>query len=121
MSFRYGALSRAFMQPIATALMANQHLKVLNLWGNRLDDASMRLFGPVLAEHAGLQYLGLGRNFISHEGLHALQEYIAVVVDDPTQAREKIKEQEATKPQEPILDHNGREKYRLARGTKDTQ
>jgi len=93
-SFRYCALTRSCMIPMANALMDNKHMRILNLWGNRLNDKACVSLAPVLAVHSGIQYLGLGRNWITHLGLQSLQEYIAIEVTDPTEAQARIKEQE---------------------------
>lgn len=71
-SFRYCDLGRIEGRQLGEALKSNMHLKSLNLWGNRICDLGVQTIGEALVSHYGLQYLGLGRNQVTHEGLKLL-------------------------------------------------
>jgi len=46
-------------------------LRCLNLWDNRICDPAVEVLAAAMDEYRGLEYLGLGRNFITAVGLTA--------------------------------------------------
>ncbi|CAK0819702.1 unnamed protein product, partial [Prorocentrum cordatum] len=78
------------LQPLTApgdALRANPHLRAINLWGNRLCNRGAAALAAALEANFGLQYLGLGRNLITHEGLERLCQSVGYIqVDSDKQA-----------------------------------
>merc|ERR1719217_1059621 len=71
-SFRYCDLGRIEGRQIGEAMKANQHLRTLNLYGNRICDGGVELIAEALEQHYALHYLGLGKNRVTHEGLRLI-------------------------------------------------
>jgi len=73
LSLRASALGRAEFTPIANALK-NQpwQLRILNLWDNLLCDRCAEKLGEALEVYRGLEYIGLGQNRITDEGMRSV-------------------------------------------------
>jgi len=129
-SFRCCDLSRLETSVIARAIRGNlpnlppsPHLRALNLWGNRICDNGVAPFAEALECHFGLQYLGLGKNLITHVGLQKLCRPLGFMrIDRKDEAdainkeiKEKAKERDKRAKAPPIAkkDARGRERYML--------
>jgi hypothetical protein len=121
-SFRHCSLGRLEAQAIGRVLRTTPHLKGLNLWGNAICDRGAAALAEGLEVNHGLQYLGLGRNFITHVGLEKLCKPLgynrldqkdqadAVIKEGKEKAKEKEKQKGKNAP--PIKkDGKGRERY----------
>lgn len=97
------------------------HLKSLNLWDNRICDRGVQTIGEALEGQYSLQYLGLGRNQVTHEGLKKLCAGLgATRVDNEEEkknlekstilnAGDRAKKEKAMAP--PKKDAKGRERH----------
>jgi len=104
-------------------LPPSPHLRALNLWGNRICDNGVAPFAEALECHFGLQYLGLGKNLITHVGLQKLCRPLGFMrIDRKDEAdainkeiKEKAKERDKRAKAPPIAkkDARGRERYML--------
>lgn len=98
-SFRACAISRFELGPISAALSkCPWHLRALNLLENRICDKGAEFLATALDEYRGLEFLGLGRNRITDEGLQILcRPYRPVQLEeaDVPAARDRIAKQEA--------------------------
>jgi len=120
-SFRCCRLARLEAQAIARGLAGAQHLKALNLWGNRLGDEAAAALAEALEAYFGLQYLGLGRNRVTHAGLESLCQVLGTSrIETKEQAdpilksiKEQLKERDKKmkNPPVPKRDARGRERY----------
>lgn len=121
-SFRCCNLGRTEAQVISKTLQHSQHLRALNLWGNHICDRGAAALGEALAHYFGLQYLGLGHNFVTHVGLESICKVLGVSrIDskekaDPLlkQIKEQTKDRDkkmAKTPPVPKKDANGRDRY----------
>mmetsp|Transcript_27044 Transcript_27044/g.43285 ORF Transcript_27044/g.43285 Transcript_27044/m.43285 type:complete len:611 (-) Transcript_27044:55-1887(-) len=98
-SLRASALGRAEFVPIANALK-NQpwQLRILNLWDNLLCDRCAEKLGEALEVYRGLEYIGLGQNRITDEGLKSVTAPFNLrVLNEETlkAAQETVKDQHA--------------------------
>lgn len=120
-SFRCCRLGRLEAESISRSLRTSRHLKALNLWGNRICDVGAASLAAVFEVNFGLQYLGLGRNLITHVGLQSLCGPLGttrlVEKDKADQVNKAIKEQikerdkAMKKVEPPKRDAGGRERY----------
>lgn len=120
-SFRCCNIGRPEVQTISTAMHDAKHLRALNLWGNRITDVSTAPIANALEVYFGLEYLGLGKNYITESGLKALCKAVGATridsKDETDQIYKNIKDQ--TKDRDKKLkqlparkkDGNGRERY----------
>mmetsp|Transcript_110292 Transcript_110292/g.235573 ORF Transcript_110292/g.235573 Transcript_110292/m.235573 type:complete len:558 (+) Transcript_110292:42-1715(+) len=121
-SFRYCNIGRLECQAIARSLRSCQHIRALNLWGNCVCDASAATLAEALEGYFGLQFLGLGRNLVSHVGLESLCKVLGSTrIDEKEQAEQimkTIKDRRAERdkklkggPPPPKTDAGGRARY----------
>jgi len=121
-SLRYCGIGRLELQEISGALGSpTPHLKALNLWGNRICDRGAALLAGAFETNFGLQFLGLGRNLVTHVGLAALCKPLGVtVISDKHEGdrliktmKEQLKNREKMlkAPPPPKKDASGRERY----------
>ncbi|CAL1168391.1 unnamed protein product [Cladocopium goreaui] len=122
LSFRCCNLSRLEVQAISSALASpSPHLRALNLWGNKICDHSTKYLAEALEFNFGLQFLGLGRNFVTHVGLQTLCQVLGVThvtdkaVGDKIMKHLKDQRKEFDKKKKAFgaapKDGNGRERY----------
>lgn len=122
LSFRCCNLNRLEVQAISSALASpSPHLRALNLWGNKICDRSAKFLAEALEFNFGLQFLGLGRNFVTHVGLQSLCQVLGVtritdkVVGDKIMKHLKDQQKEFDKKKKAFgaapKDGNGRERY----------
>lgn len=122
LSFRCCNLSRLEVQAISSALASpSPHLRALNLWGNKICDHSTKYLAEALEFNFGLQFLGLGRNFVTHVGLQTLCQVLGVThvtdkaVGDKIMKHLKDQQKEFDKKKKAFgaapKDGNGRERY----------
>lgn len=71
-SLRHCGLSRLEMVAMGRALSQTQHLRGINLWGSNICDAGVAYLAESLDANPCLQFLGLGRNSVTHVGLEKL-------------------------------------------------
>lgn len=124
-SFRHCALSRVEAQCLGTALSGSQHLRALNLSGNRIEDRGAAALGDALEHNFGLQCLSLAHNWVTEIGLESLCQHLGVRwiakteadkvlkrIKEQTKERDK-REKEKEKSKAPTLkvDANGRPRY----------
>lgn len=122
-SLRYCDIGRIEGRQIGEALKKNQHLKSLNLWGNRICDRGVATIAEALEGHYALQYLGLGHNRVTHVGLGLLVKNIgACMVTNEQEAKDlqkSIQQQQAAQakaqkaPPPPKKDASGRERHQF--------
>lgn len=121
-SFRCCNLARLEVQAISSCLASpSPHLRALNLWGNKICDRGAQALAQALEYNFGLQFLGLGRNFVTHEGLRALCNVLGTRRLEEKAAAEKVikhlkdQQKEVEKKRKafgaPPKDANGRERY----------
>lgn len=121
-SFRYCNIGRVEAQAIGKAIGSpSPHLRALNLWGNCICDRGAAALARGLETNFGLQYLGLGRNLVTHVGLQFLCKPLGVNVffeksaADPVvkSCRElaKDRDKKLKTPVPPKRDGSGRERY----------
>ncbi|CAJ1439223.1 unnamed protein product, partial [Effrenium voratum] len=120
-SFRCCNLSRLEIQALSFSLSSAPHLRALNLWGNKICDRSVKHLAEALEFNWGLQFLGLGRNFVTHQGLRSLCRVLGRThITDKATAdkvikglKDQQKELEKKKKSQgaPPKDGNGRERY----------
>eukprot|EP00439_Symbiodinium_sp_Y106_P085758 s236_g29.t2 len=121
-SFRCCNLARLEVQAISSCLASpSPHLRALNLWGNKICDRGAQALAQALEYNFGLQFLGLGRNFVTHEGLRALCNVLGTQRLEEKAAAEKVikhlkdQQKEVEKKRKafgaPPKDANGRERY----------
>ncbi|CAK9024219.1 unnamed protein product [Durusdinium trenchii] len=98
LSFRCCNLSRPEVQAISAALASpSPHLRALNLWGNKICDRSVKYLAEALEFNFGLQFLGLGRNYVTHVGLQILCQVLGVThLTDKAVADKILKSLKAT-------------------------
>ena len=98
-SFRACAISRFELGPMSTALAkCPWQLRALNLWDNRICDKGAELLAFALDAYRGLEYLGLGRNRITEQGLRALCQPFQpcpLALEEVPAAKERISKQQA--------------------------
>lgn len=98
-SVRACELTRMELVPLANALAACPwQLRVLNLWENRICDRGAEILAGALNVYRGLEYLGLGCNRITEQGMQRLCAAFQITILDEAgakDAREKIKQQQA--------------------------
>merc|ERR1711971_981016 len=108
------------MVAMSQAFKSYQHLRALNLWGNRVCDNCCTLIAEALEGYSGLACIGLGRNVVTHVGLSRLCNALVKRVDTAKEAdavKKTIKDQMAQreklqkKPPDPKKDGLGRERY----------
>jgi len=69
-SLRACAIGRLELGPVSnTIAQCPWQLRCLNLWDNRICDRGVELLGTAMTSYRGLEYLGLGKNRLSHVGL----------------------------------------------------
>lgn len=120
-SFRHCELGLLEAQVLGKVLQTSHHLRGLNLWGNAICDQGAAAIAESFEHFYGLQYLGLGRNLVTHIGLEKLCKPLGYTrVDNKEQAdaiakdiKEKGKERDkrAKAPPPPKKDGKGRERY----------
>ncbi|CAE7470028.1 Scn11a [Symbiodinium natans] len=121
-SFRCCNLARLEIQAISSCLASpSPHLRALNLWGNKICDRGAQALALALEFNFGLQFLGLGRNFVTQEGLRALCSVLGTrTLEDKASAEKVIKhlkdqQKDIEKKRKafgaPPKDGNGRERY----------
>mmetsp|Transcript_42630 Transcript_42630/g.92893 ORF Transcript_42630/g.92893 Transcript_42630/m.92893 type:complete len:543 (-) Transcript_42630:55-1683(-) len=121
MSYRCCSIGYLEVQAMGAALKQSRHLRALNLWGNRLCDASTKVLAEALEAYYGLQYLGLGQNFLTHVGLESLckvlgkirvaEKELADRLSKEIKLRQKEKDKLLKKPEPPKKDGRGRDRY----------
>jgi len=120
-SFRNCSLGRLECMAIGRALGTSLHLRAINLWGNSICDLGAAALAQSFEVYYGLQFLGLGRNLVTHVGLEKLCEPLGFSrLTDKAQAdqitkegKEKMKEREKKmkNPPVPRKDMNGNDRY----------
>jgi len=120
-SFRHCRLSRLECVAMGRAFSQTQHLRGINLWGNNICDLGAACLAEALEGNQCLQFLGLGRNFVTHVGLEKLCAPLGYTrIDDKAQADQTIKDvKEKAKDKEkwmktrpaPKKDAQGGERY----------
>eukprot|EP00747_Dinoflagellata_sp_TGD_P060855 gnl/TRDRNA2_/TRDRNA2_152241_c0_seq1.p1 gnl/TRDRNA2_/TRDRNA2_152241_c0~~gnl/TRDRNA2_/TRDRNA2_152241_c0_seq1.p1 ORF type:complete len:549 (-),score=125.90 gnl/TRDRNA2_/TRDRNA2_152241_c0_seq1:173-1819(-) len=121
-SFRFCDIGRVEAQAMAGALRTgNQQLRALNLWGNRICDVGALAFGEALATTYGLQFLGLAKNRVTHNGLRGLCKHLgstrladkkeAEGLQKELAAAAKEREKKAKGAPAPKVDPKGRKRY----------
>jgi len=121
LSLRHCNIGRAECHAMGKSLAIAPHLRALNLWGNKICDQGAALLARGLETNFGLQYLGLGRNLITHLGLQDLCKPLGVTVlgekatADPVvkACREMTKERDKKLKTQPPNKKaaNGKERY----------
>jgi len=122
-SLRYCNLGRVEAIAMGKALGGpTPHLKALNLWGNFICDQGVEALGKAFETNFCLQYLGLGRNLITHVGLQHLCSSLGVArLEEKAaadsiikvlkeQAKEREKKSKGAPP--PKCDGSGRERHK---------
>lgn len=120
-SFRHCNIGRLECVGIGKALGQSQHLRAINLWGNNICDLGAAVLAESFEVYYGLQFLGLGRNLVTHVGLEKLCIPLGTTrVDDKAQAdqiqkdiKERMKEREKRMKNPPVArkDLNGNDRY----------
>jgi len=118
-SYRCCSLGRIEALCIGQALKTNQHLRALNLWGNNLCDRAALALGDVLQTNFGLQFLGLGRNYVTHVGLEHLCKLVGYARIEKAEAdpllktiKEQVKERDKRLKAPPPVKSDGRGRKR---------
>lgn len=109
-SFRHCSLGYLEALALGRSLRTSHTLRALNLWGNSICDRGAAAIAESFDAYYGLQFLGLGRNLITHVGLEALCDPLGYSrVDDKAQAdqvtkeiKEKSKDLEKRKKNPPV-------------------
>jgi len=120
-SFRHCSLGRLECVAIGAALGQSTHLRGLNLWGNNICDLGCAVLAESFEVYYGLQFLGLGRNMVTHVGLETLCAPLGYTrIDDKAQVdqvkksigdRTKDKEKWAKSKPAPKKDACGQDRY----------
>eukprot|EP00446_Apocalathium_sp_SHHI-4_P015826 CAMPEP_0177210184 /NCGR_PEP_ID=MMETSP0367-20130122/31418_1 /TAXON_ID=447022 ORGANISM="Scrippsiella hangoei-like, Strain SHHI-4" /NCGR_SAMPLE_ID=MMETSP0367 /ASSEMBLY_ACC=CAM_ASM_000362 /LENGTH=542 /DNA_ID=CAMNT_0018659275 /DNA_START=21 /DNA_END=1649 /DNA_ORIENTATION=- len=120
-SFRCCNIARIEAQAFGRALAApSPHLKALNLWGNYICDRGAEALGKAFEANFGLQFLGLGKNLVTHIGLQHLCRALGVrrltekAEADPIMKQLKDLTKDRDKKMKgfvPKVDGSGRERY----------
>lgn len=120
-SFRHCSLGRLECVAIGAALGQSLHLRGLNLWGNNICDLGCAVLADSFEVYYGLQFLGLGRNMVTHVGLETLCAPLGYTrIDDKAQVdqvnksiadRTKDKEKWAKSKPAPKKDACGQDRY----------
>jgi len=117
-SFRHCSIGRLDCVAISKAMSQSYHLRGLNLYGNKICDGACAVLAESFEIYQGLEFLGLGRNLVTHVGLERLCEPLGFTrIDDKAEAENVQKDIAAKSKEKPKAvpaakkDRHGVERY----------